>query len=93
MGGEAIGMSIYDAGAGKGRLGSDARCMHIECACMWELTLSMRTHTHVPCSQFSQTALILASEKGHDAVVRALLAAGANTEAKDQVGGKGVGRQ
>ena len=44
-----------------------------------------------PCVQFDWTALIGASRYGHHEVVQALLAAGANKEAKDQVGGRGRG--
>ena len=39
----------------------------------------------VPFSQGGKTALMMASEKGHPEVVRALLNAGANKEAKAQV--------
>ena len=37
-------------------------------------------------SQIGSTALIWASSKGHLEVVKALLAAGTDTEAKDEVG-------
>ena len=39
--------------------------------------------------QCGSTALMMASEEGNPGVVRVLLAAGANKEAKDTVGGGG----
>ena len=42
-----------------------------------------------PRAQDGKMPLMLALDKGHEAIVGALLAAGANTEAKDEVKGGG----
>ena len=62
----------------------------------WEVSCGERCHVQSPCcsspppaTQNGLTALISASYFGHVESVKALLAAGANKEAKDNVGGYG----
>ena len=59
--------------------------------CAWEMELKMLMHSSpIRISYIHQAgsaALIWASREGHFDVAKALLAAGADTEAKDKVGG------